>query len=731
MLVRTFAQRTLLSMAVATPLTLHAAPQSLDELVVVGSRAPAQISQIPGSVWVLEKEELEQQFRSGQDLKTVLGKLVPGMDLAPETRTNFGQNMRGRSVLVMIDGVSLNSSRGLSRQFDSIDPFNIERIEVLSGATAIYGGGSTGGIVNIITRKGQAGNAQFSTELGASSGFNNTEDRAFRAGQSIAGGNDFIKGRLAIAVKDNGAMYDGDGDQILPDITQTDLQYNRSVDVLGNTQIRLNEQQTLDLTAQLYNSRFMGDKGLWLGPYLSERTNPEIRDGFSADREPETERYLLNASYQHLDFLGHTAYLQASSRSEEMSFHPYPYPKLDDNDNFDPARSYYGASKQNTKQHMIKALLVKDLEEWTFSYGVDLDREDFDATQMVFDNALAYGSGGLQSREDFTVPRYASYRVDGISGFLQAEWQATDKLQLNAGVRQRYAELEIDEFTPVDQQIAMRRGLVTGADTIPGGENDYDVTLVNLGAIYNLTDDQQLWTNFSQGFEIPDPGKIAGQGEYDDASGRAVLTDYLDPDENAVPGLKTHQIELGWRTHQLDWDAQVAAYYTWSDKDTETTDDLRLRVVDEKTRDYGVEGSLTYRATDQLSVGTTGHYIRSEVKEGGDWVEKASTYASLPKATAFTEWQDDMNMVRLQASHSFDIDDDQGNEIEGTTLLDLQAARELPLGTLNFGITNLLDRQYDTVWGQRAQLFYGSFAEEPFDFKGQGRTYSLTYSVDY
>ncbi|WP_217632594.1 TonB-dependent receptor plug domain-containing protein [Marinobacter sp. AC-23] len=155
MAARLTASRTLLSLAMAAPFAVHAAPTSLDELVVVGSRAPAQISQIPGSVWVLEDEELEEQFRSGQDLKTVVGKLVPSMDLAPETRTNYGQNMRGRSVLVMIDGVSLNGSRGLSRQFDSIDPFNVERIEVLSGATAVYGGGSTGGIVNIITKKGR------------------------------------------------------------------------------------------------------------------------------------------------------------------------------------------------------------------------------------------------------------------------------------------------------------------------------------------------------------------------------------------------------------------------------------------------------------------------------------------------------------------------------------------------------------------------------------------------
>lgn len=725
MLIRNTVPRTLLTLALATPLSLQAAEQALDQLVVVGSRAPAQISQVPGTVWVLEGDDLEEQFRSGQDLKTVVGKLVPSMDLAPETRTNYGQNMRGRSVLVMIDGVSLNGSRGLSRQFDSIDPFNIERIEVLSGATAIYGGGSTGGIVNIITKKGREGDARFSTELGASSGFNNTEDRTFRVGQSIAGGNETIKGRLAVAAQDNGAMYDGDGDRITPDISQTDLQYNRSVDLLGSTQIRIDDNQNLDLTAQLYRSRYEGDEGVWLGPFLSEINNPEVRDGFSSDRDPETDRYMFNLAYQHRDFLGHTAYLQASMRNEESSFHPYPYQRTT------AAQSYFGASRQDTRQYLLKGLLARDFGNVKLSYGVDLDREDFSASQMIFDNATAFPSGGLVFDEEFTVERYPDYRVEGIAAFLEAEWQATDRLQLNAGIRQRHARLEMEDFVGTQQALEVRRGLASSADAIPGGESDYDVTLVNAGAIYNLTDDHQIWTNVSQGFEIPDPGKAAGRGTYELQGGDYVLTDSLNIDDNPIPGLKTNQVELGWRTHQARWDAQVAAYYTWSNKEAVTNrTSLTVDIENNKSRDYGLEGALTWRANEQWSLGGTGHYVRSEVEDDdGDWQKNVVTAASLPNATAFVRWQDQRSSVRLQGARAFDIEDDAGDEIDGYTTFDLLAARDLPLGRINFAVNNLLDEQYETVWGQRAQLFYGY--EELFDFKGQGRTFSLTYSVDY
>ena len=85
-------------------------PVELSSVVVVGSRTPQQISEIPGTVWVVDQQQIEAQTRAGVPLKEMLGILVPGLDIGPQGRTNYGQNMRGRGVLVMIDGVSLNSS---------------------------------------------------------------------------------------------------------------------------------------------------------------------------------------------------------------------------------------------------------------------------------------------------------------------------------------------------------------------------------------------------------------------------------------------------------------------------------------------------------------------------------------------------------------------------------------------------------------------------------------------
>lgn len=102
--------------------------------------------------------------------------------------------MRGRNVLVMIDGVSQTGSRDVSRQLNSISPGMIERIEVISGATSIYGSGATGGIINIITKRADTSKPlSFETKVGITSSDTFRRDGlAYEVGQSVS----FNKGNM-------------------------------------------------------------------------------------------------------------------------------------------------------------------------------------------------------------------------------------------------------------------------------------------------------------------------------------------------------------------------------------------------------------------------------------------------------------------------------------------------------------------------------------------------------
>ncbi|MDQ9442798.1 hypothetical protein, partial [Serratia marcescens] len=46
-------------------------------------------------------------------------------------------------------------------------------------------------------------------------------------------------------------------------------------------------------------------------------------------------------------------------------------------------------------------------------------------------------------------------------------------------------------------------------------------------------------------------------------------------------------------------------------------------------------------------------------------------------------------------------------------------------------VENLLDKEYTTVWGQRAPILYSPTYGSPelYSYKGRGRTFGLNYSV--
>ena len=691
------------------------------QMVVIGSRAPTSISELPGTVWVIEREQLDQQTQAGVPLKEALGQLIPGLDIGSQGRTNNGQNLRGRSVLVMIDGVSLNSSRGISRQFDSIDPFNIERIEVMSGASAVYGGGATGGIINIVTKKGVGGDTRFNTELGARSGFQSHEDHDLRAAQSISGGNDLFNGRLAIAYQKNGAAYDGSGDQVLTDITQTDLQYNRSVDLMGSLGFTFANGHSLDLGLQYYDSGYDGDRGLDLGrnfDALRGRAPYSIKGGVDLDREPESKRHQFNATYHAPEVLGHDLYLQAYYRNEKMAFNPFPTIRYSNSGAINYGTSYYSASQQDTDY-----------------YGMKLAREKFTSDQMLFNLPLAAASGGLVASEQAKLGRYPDIDTDSRAFFLQGSWKATDDLTLSAGVRRQSMSTDVSDFVAANQQILIANGLGKTADAVPGGSKDYDVNLVNVGAIYKLNLQQQVWANYSEGFELPDPAKYYGFGRYGaaDGNGHYPLLQGVSVNDSPLDGIKTKQVELGWRHTDGALDTQVAAFYSWSDKSIKY-DSKTLAVLqqDTKKRNYGLEGQATYWLDDHWQVGVNGLAIRSQEKVDGRWLKQDVTSASPSKAGAFVGWKDDQRSLRLQGVRTFNLNDEPGNKIDGYALFDLLGTQALPVGTLTAGIQNLLDKDYTTVWGQRAQVYYGGLAPAGlFDYKGRGRTYSLTYSVEF
>jgi vitamin B12 transporter len=138
------------------------AQQAIPETVVTATRIPTEAARVPAAVTVLTREDIEE--RGYQTLAEAL-RTVPGLNLVQQggpgqNATAFLRGAAGRHVLVLLDGAPLNDASEPNGAFNFGNELlgDIERIEVVRGpASALYGSGALGGVVNLVTRRAPAG----------------------------------------------------------------------------------------------------------------------------------------------------------------------------------------------------------------------------------------------------------------------------------------------------------------------------------------------------------------------------------------------------------------------------------------------------------------------------------------------------------------------------------------------------------------------------------------------
>ena len=132
---------------------------SLGEVVVSGTGAEgSSVVEASQTVYTVSAKEIES--RGARTLDQAIA-LLPGVNLRTGAEGVPRIDIRGfrtRHVLLLLNGVPMNSA--FDMQFDptSIPTENIAQIKLTSGASSVlYGQGGLGGVINIITRKGSPG----------------------------------------------------------------------------------------------------------------------------------------------------------------------------------------------------------------------------------------------------------------------------------------------------------------------------------------------------------------------------------------------------------------------------------------------------------------------------------------------------------------------------------------------------------------------------------------------
>jgi vitamin B12 transporter len=131
---------------------------TLPPVFVTATRTETPLDQVTTSASVITAKDI-----LAKQAETVLEALrdVPGLDVVQTgSRGNstavFIRGAESDQVLVLIDGVEVNSTTAGAFNFAHLTTENIERIEILRGAGGtLYGSQAIGGVINIITKKGQ------------------------------------------------------------------------------------------------------------------------------------------------------------------------------------------------------------------------------------------------------------------------------------------------------------------------------------------------------------------------------------------------------------------------------------------------------------------------------------------------------------------------------------------------------------------------------------------------
>ena len=131
-----------------------------EDTVVTPTRTEIPAGRSGSSLTVITREQIEQ---SGHTEVLDVLRDVPGLDVVQQGPSGgltsvFMRGGNSQHTKVLLDGIPLNDPSNATRGFDfsTLMVDNIERVEVLRGPqSTLYGSDAIGGVINIITRRGE------------------------------------------------------------------------------------------------------------------------------------------------------------------------------------------------------------------------------------------------------------------------------------------------------------------------------------------------------------------------------------------------------------------------------------------------------------------------------------------------------------------------------------------------------------------------------------------------
>ncbi|CAI2717107.1 TonB-dependent receptor domain-containing protein [Nitrospina watsonii] len=657
----------------------------LPPVVVSATRGIGTLVDSPQGVTIVTKEQIEKQTALTTDLGDILAKTVPGLGTSTEGNTEVGQTLRGQNLQVFIDGVPQTIQlRNGQRNLRTIDPSAIERIEVLRGSTSVYGLGGTGGVINIITKSPGEGPVKFSTDVTV--GFQPVdvgESLRKRLIQRVEGGKGKFDYILSATGEQTGGFFDGDGDRIPPDPNgQGGIADSDSYNLFGKLGYDPDDRQRFEFSTNFF--KLQQDTDFIRQGGITGVQKTTAVPGDPGGKKMGTENLQVNLNYRNKDVMGSLVKAQLYYRDYWTRFGLFT-----SGQSFIDSQRYGGRLDVETPVSSFGRLL----------WGVDVLYEE---SSQPFEDGT------------FFTPEMEQWTV---GPFAQAEVVLFEDLTLHGGVRYEKILFSVDDFTTV-----------SGSDVV-GGDLDYGRAVFNAGLTYALDPALSVFASFSQGFTVPEIGRVLRTIS---TAGNSV--ENIRPEAQVVDNY-----EVGVRGNWSKVQGEVSLFYSESDFGTSLTSPTSptalIGILRIPERVYGIEASFDTQPFDRWEVGGTLTWMEGELDSDSNGNFDSHMLGNrIPplKVTGYVENQtlpDWRNRLQMLYSGNRDRFHGQTGFGKGTVsdfvLVDALSTFAFKTGSLSVGIRNLLDEQYFPTISQFYNLGGNRFSA------GSGRTISATYSFKW
>lgn len=557
----------------------------LEEIIVTAQKRSESIMDIPISISAISSEDMKDRFiQDPFDLQANIPSFSAGIDFGVPRYAIRGVGLNSQfsgidpPVALHIDGAVISPPQSGMASF-----FDLERIEILRGPQgSLYGRNSTGGSINLITKKPTEELDGYISHTFGNYNLNSTE---VAVGGPIIG--DLLLGRIAIKQH----KHDGFGEN---DVLGYDVDDRDQRSVRASLQYNITDDLTIRLTADDYKQ----DDAAYVLHFVDyDGTNnpgtlPPIGvPGLVAD-DPRDYRSNYPTAANKRDVSGIMASVSwAINDTWSM-------------ESISAWRDWSGKSVQDMESSLIPALIsVFTTEADTFSQEFQLHYEGdrlkglvglyYYEEEMSNNTPLGPDPLGINGPPTRPILVQGNFDVEAWAAFANFTYSINEKWSVNMGARYSYEErTKQDLFTVFGNAIPF-------AD-----KGDWNDTTFNIGLEYRPADNMFLYAKYSEGFK----------------SGAAPLgqiAPFIDPE-------MIDAYEIGMKGQFFDNTLQLSAaafYYDYTDMQLVRTVPApggafgSLFENAGESELQGAEAEFTLLVTDQFKLNGHIGYVDSELTE--------------------------------------------------------------------------------------------------------------------